>query len=66
MRNNLLITLIIRKTLVFCVMAYYKRMMLSKEMMEPITQTPGRICKHAYQCDQNSKNKHFMKRQRKA
>ena len=65
MRNNL-ITLIIRKTLVFCVMAYYKRMMLSEEMMEAITQTPGRICKHTYQSDQNSKNKHFVKRQRKA
>ena len=66
MRNNLLITLIIRKTLVFCVTAYYKRMMLSEEMMEAITQTSGRVCKHTYHCDQNSKNKHFMKRQRKA
>ena len=56
MRNNLLITLIIRKTLVFCVTAYYKRMMLSEEMMEAITQTSGRVCKHGflYQINENN------------
>lgn len=60
MRNNRLITLIIRKKLVFCIMVYYKRM-FSEEMMEDITQTPGRICKHTHQCDQNKK-KYFIKR----
>lgn len=29
--------------------------MFSEEMMENITQTPGRICKHTHQCDQNKK-----------
>lgn len=55
MRNNLLTTLIIRKKLVFCIMAHYNRMMFSKEMMEAITQTPGRMWKHIHQCDQNFK-----------
>ena len=54
MRNNRLITLIIRKTLVFCIMVYYKRL-FSEEMMEDVTHTPGRICKHSHQCDQNTK-----------
>lgn len=54
MRNNRLITLIIRKKLVFCIMVYYKRI-FSEEMMEDITQTPGRICKYTHQCDQNKK-----------
>lgn len=44
------------KQLVFWIMTHYQRMMFSEEVMEHITETPGRMWKHSHRCDQNFKN----------
>lgn len=53
--------------MVFCIMAHYKRMMFSEEMMEAITETPAKMWKHTiHVIKKKKKKKHCGKRLRKA